>query len=381
METISRDVRDAIVQLNDNIQISFDCAELGGAWRNENGETGPITSNDVDPSASMETTTAIEEDNPEESDTPSETVATNEPGVAKPDEQSQSITLMDIVASTCESHIIDLDQEQTSTSSQIVLDQPHVSIAEATSFQMGNSDHPKIALCAANLSCLKPREYLNDAVVMAYLTHILAEKQKLVPNSPKFQLLDNFLLETVSRDIDMMQSYQIVPRKYGFNKRLSIEMIQKKERNIKKAKIFDADFLILPICHEQHWFSVVVAHLSRVDEMGCKILIFDSIANPEVYYEEHLNALLHLIVASHMLVKNRADDDVIRFAESLLRSIDIVNVPRQTNTTDCGLYLFEYLENFCNFPDIGQDWSKLIDKKKMRYKRIAVMKLLQKLLE
>lgn len=381
METISQDVRDAIVQLNGNIQISFDCAELGAAWRNENGETGPATSNEA--VQSMEITTASEENEniAEETDAPLQIAATNEPFVAEPVERRQSTTLMDVLVPTAASHTIDLDLEPTSTSSQIVLNRSHGSIADTTSDQMENSDLPKIALCAANLSCLSPREYLNDAVVMAYLSHILAEKQRQAPHSPKFQLLDNFLLETVSRDIDMMQSYQIATSKFGFNKRLSIEMIQKKERNIKKAKIFDADFLILPICHEQHWFSIVVAHLSRINEEGCKVIILDSITNPEVYYEEHLNKLLHLIVASYMLVEKREDDDVIRFAEYLLRSIDIVSVPRQTNTTDCGLYLFEYLENFCNFPDIYQNWSALIDKKKMRSKRSAVKKILQSLLE
>lgn len=407
VNVITNDVRDGIMKLNKDIQISFDCTAIHGSTLSNRVAitSGPSTSNEGEvqqegASASLEIVSTIEHTEDKRKDslslmeiaTKSEEnnnfidkdkavkslniISTNEP--IEVDEE-QSIKLSEIIVlpgNSCQ-----LDSQQPSTSNR-QLNSSILSIADTSTVQMANSDRQKIAIGADDLACLEPGVYLNDNVINAYLTHILAEKQRQ-PNMPKILLLDNFFLKTLSRDIDMKQSYSIATKKYGFKKALCIEMAHKKERLIKKKKIFDADFLVLPICHVDHWFMIIVCHLSKMNEVGCKILIFDSVHNVEDYYDEHLNVLLHFIAGSYVLTEMCKNGDVNGFIENLYRNIEMPNVPRQTNSTDCGLYLMEYLEKFFDTPVVGvnQNWSMLIEKKLMRYKRQKVKKILQSLME
>lgn len=237
-----------------------------------------------------------------------------------------------------------------------------------------------IAVRMKDLECLKPSAHLNDNVINAYLKLILSDKQE-EGNVPKIQLLDNFLLTTLSRGIDMEQSYSVASNRYGLNRELCQEIAEKKKRLIEKYTIFKADFVVLPICHNDHWFMIIVCHLSKMRDVGCKILIFDSIHNSEDYYEEHLNVLLHFVVGSYIVTGKAGERDVRKFMDDLFKNIELPDVPRQSNNTDCGLYLLEYFENFLDNPDINRNWSNLIDKRIMRYKRQKVKNALKEIIE
>lgn len=288
--------------------------------------------------------------------------------------------------------VIDVDQEEMSmTSTEVnnndekysVVPMDITTTSENRVVIEGESSfegRQQIAICMEDLDCLRPREYLNDNVINAYLKLILADKQAK-KNVPNIQLLDNFLLRTLSRDIDMKQSYSAVANKYGLNKELCQEIADKKKRLIKKYKIFEADYLVLPICHDSHWFMIIVCHLSKIRHWGHKILIFDSMYNSEYYYEEHLNVLLHFIVGSYIVTEKAGEQDVRKFMEDLFRNFTVTDVPRQSNTTDCGLYLFEYFERFFDNPAMKRKWPNLIDKKVMRFKRRKVLNVLKEFIE
>lgn len=411
MNAIPRVVRDNIVNLSKDIEISFDGWDLVGeaeiSWSNENREikqeqpSTPDRIRDTDeeePPESVEIVSTSGYIEVEQIERPlaMEIGATKEESEI---EQEEPATLMEIIVTNAPIEVIQkepatsTDTVPTNENSQANTEQASAStekascapqkveciyISRARASQKKSPDRPKIAIYAENLVCLEPKTDLNDNVVNAYLTYTLSIKQ-LQANMPVIHLLDSFFLQTVSRDIDMKQSYSVATNEYGLDKGLCREIAKKRERMIRKLKIFDADFLVLPICHASHWFLFIVCHLSRVKENSCKILIFDSVNNSEDYYKEHLNVLLHFIVGSYMLTEKHDDGDVERLMEYLLANFLIPDVPRQTNTTDCGLYVIEYVEKFFDNPDVHQDWSALINKNAMRCRRQKIKKILQTL--
>lgn len=236
-------------------------------------------------------------------------------------------------------------------------------------------DFSKVSYCLEDAESLRPRHHLNDNVINAYLAIILDRLQRKHANLPRILLQDNFFLNTLSRDIDMNQSLAIAVNEYGFNRELCNEMIRKKARLIKRTKVFDADYLVIPLCHNEHWSLIVFCRAAT------RILLLDSIDFGDSHYAEHLNTLVHFLVSSFIVHKQGSDDEVEKLASTLLRNTDVPVVPRQTNTSDCGVYLLEYFEKFFENPTLDRDWSELVNRRKMKGKRKQIKNELTVLLK
>ena len=128
----------------------------------------------------------------------------------------------------------------------------------------------------------------------------------------------------------------------------------------KNTNIFEKDFVIVPINHEDHWYVVVICYPAltkpRVSEgrMECPvILLLDSL---EDGMKDEVVANLREYLAcewrERMVVGQ--GQGVRLFQQSSMPHF-CPDIPQQPNLTDCGLYLLEYVEAFFRTPI--QDFS------------------------
>lgn len=146
-----------------------------------------------------------------------------------------------------------------------------------------------------------------------------------------------------------------------------------------ELKLFDKDYIFVPICEHLHWYLAVICHPRFMlgqdsdtptgwatpdaleldcaederlhDDRLCTILIFDSIGGRRGGTLARLKTFL-VDEASEKLALPAARG----------RSVGInVKCPRQDNYTDCGLFCCQYVEAFLKEPDAVVGRSKALD--------------------
>lgn len=214
-------------------------------------------------------------------------------------------------------------------------------------------ERPNIKFKSIYLECLQPQRYLNDEVVNRYLAHILAEKQRRHNRLSKCLLLDSFILKGLEPFLkNVKYTYSTV------DVELCKEIANQKETLINKNRIFDHEFVLLPICYQGHWFLTIIRLLPRIGrQYGIEIQVLDSDRISKEDCNKPLVAMLHLIVASYILhVPSASDNDIHDFMQET--KITWPKVPQQTNRHDCGLYLLEFAEICLDSPELNPNWSQ-----------------------
>jgi len=128
----------------------------------------------------------------------------------------------------------------------------------------------------------------------------------------------------------------------------------------KNTNIFEKDFVIVPINHEDHWYVVVICYPALTKPRVSKgrvecpvILLLDSL---EDGMKDEVVANLREYLAcewrERMVVGQ--GQGVRLFQQSAMPHF-CPDIPQQPNLTDCGLYLLEYVEAFFRSPI--QDFS------------------------
>ena len=128
----------------------------------------------------------------------------------------------------------------------------------------------------------------------------------------------------------------------------------------KNTNIFEKDFVIVPINHEDHWYVVLICYPALLKPRVSKgrlecpvILLLDSL---EDGMKDEVVANLREYLAcewrERMVVGQ--SQGVRLFQQSAMPHF-CPDIPQQPNLTDCGLYLLEYVEAFFRSPI--QDFS------------------------
>ncbi|RWS28765.1 sentrin-specific protease 6-like protein [Leptotrombidium deliense] len=228
----------------------------------------------------------------------------------------------------------DAESESPSFANEIILNYPPDEVDSITI-----SDY--------DMNCLQEEQFLNDSILGFYLKYI---QKNLTDESiaSKIYIFNTFFYGKLSKS-----------RKSEDMSRSVAERVYDRVKNWTKCvDIFEKDFLIIPMNKNYHWFLAIVCYPKLVSEgsksgwrQTCKrehnpcIIYMDSlgIARERPRLSEPIRHFLSM-------EWQKKKGTQLTFSKAALPD-HYPRVPYQTNTTDCGLFVLQYVEQFLKDPN------------------------------
>ncbi|KAM9334298.1 sentrin-specific protease 7-like [Symphorus nematophorus] len=270
----------------------------------------------------------------------------------------------------------------------------------------------RITVTKEDLACLDDGEFLNDVIIDFYLKYLLLEGVG-GPVAERSHVFSSFFYKQLSRR-----------RAAGENDAPSVPDRHMRHQRVKTwtrhVDIFTKDFLFVPVNQEAHWFLVVVCFpgLEEVQyeefqrptggaeraagkpslslrsqqtpectRQGCTrdavlkrpcVLVMDSL---KLSYHENVCRLLRDYLQVEWEVRRGTPR---LFTSDTMRSSNC-RVPQQDNSSDCGVFLLQYVESFLQNPVVHFDLPLRLDhwfpRQRVRQKREEIRSLVMRLHE
>ncbi|RWS14335.1 sentrin-specific protease 7-like protein [Dinothrombium tinctorium] len=230
-------------------------------------------------------------------------------------------------------NVIEIDDNQSATSlSSVILIYPP-----------GEKD--AIPIYKTDLKCLDDEQYLNDNIMDFYLKYILRDlTHELVAS--KAYVFSTFFYGKLSKS----------SKKTDDSSKTTSERYYNRVKNwTKSVDIFDKEFLFIPMNKCQHWFLAIVCYPNLVPEVGREheintlrmrpcIVFMDSLGN--VKSSRLSDPIRHFLTMEWRMKKGSEKI----FNRNLMPDF-FPEVPYQNNSSDCGLFVLEYVEQFLKDSD------------------------------
>ncbi|CAN0921165.1 Probable ubiquitin-like-specific protease 2A [Linum grandiflorum] len=247
-------------------------------------------------------------------------------------------------------------------------------------------DPDAVLISTRDLALLQPETFINDTIIDFYVKYLINNKIRQEDQN-RFHFFNCFFFRKLA-DLDehppsVCEGEAAFQRVYKWTKKLDL---------------FQKDYLFIPVNYSFHWSLIVICHPGEVAvpkgtydrrEKTAKIpciLHMDSIQGSH----KGLKNLFQSYLAEEWKVRHQdmVDDVSSKFAD--LRYIQL-ELPQQSNSFDCGLFLLHYLELFleeapANFnPSNLSDFSNFLNKNwfppdEASLKRRHIQKLLSEVL-
>lgn len=202
-------------------------------------------------------------------------------------------------------------------------------------------DGGSVELHLASLECLESdSSYLKDNIIQfysAYLLHSVSDKSI----SSRVHIFDSFF------------SSQL-PKVFRANKVYGARFKQVRKW-YHKIDLFQKDFIVFPYCSSDHWFAIMACYPRNVADFppggvqtGVRknipgIVVLDSLGTSCLGHTQDVKDLLDFEWRTRCkTVKRFSSSDIQVYWPEL---------PKQTNTHDCGLYMLAYIECLLENPD------------------------------
>ncbi|XP_037552591.1 sentrin-specific protease 7b [Nematolebias whitei] len=268
----------------------------------------------------------------------------------------------------------------------------------------------RITVTEEDLACLDAGEFLNDVIIDFYLKYLLLEGVDGTVAQRSHVFSSFFFKQLSRRRVAGEGDAPSVP-----DRRMRHQRVKTWTRHV---DIFTKDFLFVPVNQEAHWFLVVVcfAGLEEVrteefqpraggseratgklelglksslppecTELGCKkntvtkrpcILVMDSL---KLSYHENVCRLIKDYLQVEWEVRRTTPR---LFTSDNMRSCNC-RVPQQDNSSDCGVYLLQYVESFLQNPVVHFDLPLRLEswfpRQQVRQKREEIRSLILRL--
>ena len=206
-----------------------------------------------------------------------------------------------------------------------------------------------------DLTRLRGLEYLNDTLIDFYLQYL--RNEAFPSRAQKVHIFSSFFYKKLAQRRAQEQREKGAPYGQMIHKRVS-----KWTQNV---DIFEKDFLFVPINKSEHWILAVVCHPGRAfganagecassdgSEGGSPcIIMFDSLGGAHHHSAKLLNDYLTWEWRSKPRSEGYVTEEVQQFKDKV--TVLHPQVPKQTNMSDCGLFLLHYAEKFISTgPDV-----------------------------
>lgn len=234
-----------------------------------------------------------------------------------------------------------MDQQKEHPVAEISSDEEMAPTEESLSYKYIYGD---IEFPSENLNSLKDGHYLSDSIVQFYLAYLINGCDKHL--AERVHIFDSYLMNRL---------------KPIFKQEINPVKLRNLNRWLTDVDVFKKDYIIFPICSEQHWFVIIVcypklveefeqSHYSRLDyenkdldENTSGIIVMCSLACKAKKYTAIIRDFLDYEWRTRV-------EDIKRFSE-----YDLVayhpRLPMQTNSYDCGIYMLAYVRAFLEDPD------------------------------
>lgn len=205
-----------------------------------------------------------------------------------------------------------------------------------------------VELYASSLESLKPNQYLNDEIIQFYNAYLIKDQANNHIRD-KFHVFDSYFHEQLTDLFPDDPKKPFDPEKWW-----------KLRSWLGGVDIFEKDFLIFPICRENHWNAVIVCYPKEVRECDAKLM------SPDSNTGSRSKPIAGIIFLDSLGCEKRILTSPIRYFLDLewrTRSTVIKNfsyhnleqyhprLPKQTNSHDCGIFMLAYLRAFIGQPD------------------------------
>lgn len=210
-----------------------------------------------------------------------------------------------------------------------------------------------------SLEKLKTDAYLTDDVlqiILAHTYHELCLSKDLIKS--KVHLFDTYFYHQLQWIFQMkiQENGQKTKRVKGIDR----ERWQRLKKWYTYVDIFTKDFLVFPVCDNQHWYAIIVcfpssveyfdepqnekntSHEPRADSLPASIIILDSLG----LVKDDRTSVVRKFLDHEWRMTN---ENYKSFGHHSLPEF-VPRVPKQKNNYDCGLYLLVYIESFMRGP-------------------------------
>lgn len=220
-----------------------------------------------------------------------------------------------------------------------------------------------LSITASDLECLAAREYINDNIINFWLKYMY---QKLLSDAEQKRIL-------------IYDSHFMAALEKMDNERT--------HRWLRKMKLFEKDFMIIPVMEDEHWFLMTLEYPNNVYDQNAqrfrtRVRFWDSMGRD---YLRKIKKKLCVI-----LFKFLRNAFLFEKSESIteLHNIEVIHedVNQQKNLFDCGLHLLLNAEDFiCQSFDVlrhinpADDDELIILLNRKRNKRGAIRNLIRRL--
>jgi hypothetical protein len=180
-----------------------------------------------------------------------------------------------------------------------------------------------VTIYRADLALLKPHEFLNDSVIAFYIKYL---QNAIVPYAESHMLY-------CKQNVHIFSSFfylKLVDQGYSAVRKWVADDMD----------LFKKDFLVVPINESLHWYLAIVRHAAD-PEKAC-FIVLDSLSSGSLS-KTNVQTVLRQYLIDEWKAK-KPGEVVPRHLEKIEAVWGVV--PRQNNSSDCGVFLLHYIERF-----------------------------------
>lgn len=214
------------------------------------------------------------------------------------------------------------------------------------------------------MECLAAREYINDNIINFWL---------------------KYMCRTLLNDLDQKR---ILIHDTHFMTALEKMDNERTHRWLRKMKLFEKDFMIIPVMEDEHWFLMTLQYPNNTYNQNVarrfrtRVRFWDSMGSDYLQkVKKQLCLILFKFLRNAFLHEKSVSINDIHNIEVIYE-----DVSRQRNLFDCGLHLLLNAEDFiCESFDVlrhinpDEDDELIILLNRKRNKRGAIRNLIQRL--
>ncbi|GKC45437.1 peptidase C48, SUMO/sentrin/Ubl1 [Tanacetum coccineum] len=182
-----------------------------------------------------------------------------------------------------------------------------------------------------DMECLEPEAWLSSAIMNFYIRYL----QQLISFS-----------ENMIRNCHFFNTffYSQLQKKYKGDSFLKFR------KWWKRVNLFEKAYIFIPIHQSAHWSLAIICIPNKEEEMGPVILHLDSLGlhNSSSIF----NNIRSFMEEEWSYLRNLEDTLDLPFTDKIWENLDDkifdkrIEVPRQRNANDCGLFVLFYIERF-----------------------------------
>jgi len=241
-----------------------------------------------------------------------------------------------------------------------------IELARNLSVQSNTSQHDEKAFQAikasldaihdADFDRLEPEVYLNDNLINFYLKFI----ENVLAKEDIRKRCHFFNTYFMAKMLKLFNDCKKDPLYFN-------NIYDEMKKWTKRINIFEKDFIFLPVNNNEHWDLIVVCYPHRLFSQDNElpfILYLDSLCRMD---SSLYSSMLYQFFTRELKAKMPEQFKSVFLTKSFRVSLTTFPhyqymTPRQSNLSDCGLYLIQYIEMFVNDHNLLVDQKEEMDK-------------------